>query len=101
MQRKNKSSQQITKTDLESALKKYATKEDLKLELKFSADEILEKVDENARTYRDQILTSNDKLAKTLETIREDLEIGSFQTRERVEDHEKRIKNLEKVQQTV
>ena len=76
------------------------TKSFLRSELEYELGELEQRVDDKAKQYRDQILTSNDKLAKTLETIREELEIGSFQTRERIEDHEKRIKNIEKTQQT-
>ena len=89
-----------------SRVSKPATKNDLKLlenslraEIKLNTDEVLTKVDENARKYRDQILTSNDKLAKTLETMREELEIGNFQTKEKIKNHEERIKNLEKIPQ--
>jgi len=71
----------------------------LRAEIKLSTDKVLIKVDENAQKYRDQVLTSNDKLAKTLETMREELEIGNFQTRRMVDNHEKRIKRLEKIQQ--
>ncbi len=91
MKRKNQLSENATKRDLLI----------LKSELEDKLGELEQRVDEKAKQYRDQILTSNDKLAKTLETIREDLEIGNFQTKERVDDHEKRIKNLEKAQQTV
>ena len=66
----------------------------------YEMDKTKQEVDEKARSYRDEILTSNDRLAKTLETIREDLEIGNFQMGEKIEDHERRIKNVEKVQQT-
>lgn len=101
MKRKKVSSQLLTKADLESALEKYATKGDLKTEIRLSADEILTKVDENAQKYRDQILTSNDKLAKQLETMREELGLENLQMKREVEDHEKRITNLEKIPQIV
>ena len=110
MQRKNNSSQQITKTDLESALEKYATKKDLKVlessllsEIKLNTEEILVKVDENARKYKDEILTKMDEVMGELGTMREENIIGSGQTsqlRDNVEDHEKRIKHLEKAQPT-
>lgn len=66
-------------------------------------DEVVEGIDEKAQGYRDEILTSNDKLMKKLETMQDENTIGSGQTsqlRDEVEDHEKRIKHLEKVQQT-
>lgn len=64
-------------------------------------DEVVEGIDEKAKEYRDQILTSNDKLMKKLETMQDENTIGSGQTsklREQANDHEKRIKHLEKVQ---
>ncbi len=76
------------------------TKGFLKSELEYKLGELEQRVDDRAKQYRDQILTSNDKLAKTLETIREDIEIGNFQTGEKITDHEERIKILEKAQQT-
>ncbi len=88
MKRKNDNSELVTKGFLKS-------------ELEFKLSDLEQRVDDKAQGYRDEILTSNDKLAKTLEAIREDLEIGSFQTRNQVEDHEKTIKHLEKIPQTV
>lgn len=76
--------------------KKVDTKFDaFETKIDFKLDNLEIRVDEKARQYRDDILISNDKLAKTLETMREDLEIGDFQTREKLENHEKRIKILE------
>ena len=87
MKRKNGNSELVTKGFLKS-------------ELEYKLGELEQRVDDRAKQYRDQILTSNDKLAKTLETMREDLEIGSFQMKRKVDNHEERIKHLEKVQQT-
>lgn len=98
MQRKNNSLQLVTKDYLKKELK--VVEKSLRSEIKLNTEEVLVKVDENARNYRDQILTSNDKLAKQLETIREDLEIGNFQTEEKIKNHEERIKRLEKIQPT-
>lgn len=61
-------------------------------------------IDENARKYRDQILNSNDKLAKELEEIREDKIIGSSQMtslKDQVDSHEKKSKRIERIQQAV
>ncbi len=66
-------------------------------------NEVVEGIDENARKYRDEILTSNDDLMKKLEVMRDENTIGSGQTsqlRDDVENHERRIKHLEKAQQT-
>lgn len=103
MQRKNNSSQQITKTDLELALKKYATKEDLKTEIKLSANETVSKLEETIIEVKDILLTTMDSFAKDIETNREDRDLAVHQTsqlRDTVEGHEKRIKHLEKIQQT-
>lgn len=112
MKRKNVSSQPVTKTDLESVLKglatkedlkKYATKEDLKIEIKFNTEEILTKVDKNARKYKDEILAKMDEVMGELGVMRDENTIGSGQTsqlRDTAEDHEKRIKNLENLPQS-
>ena len=76
----------------------------LRAEIKLNTDEILVKVDENARKYKDQILSKMDEVMGELQTIREDNIIGTHQTselRRQTDDHEKRIKKLEKVQQAV
>ena len=98
MQQKGNSSNFATKKDIK------VLENSLRAEIKLSAEEVLVKVDENARKYRDEILSSNDELMKTLEVMREENTIGSGQTsqlRDEVENHEKRIKHLEKIQQTV
>lgn len=73
----------------------------MRSEIKLSAEEILAKVDENAQKYRDQILTKLDETMGELQTMREENIIGSGQTsqlRDTVENHETRIKHLEKIQ---
>lgn len=80
-------------------LSENATKGDI-LKLEFKLTDLEQRIDNKAQGYRDQVLTSNDKLAKTLETIREDLEIGNFQMKREINNHDKRIKNIEKIQQT-
>lgn len=55
-------------------------------------------VDTKARQYHDEILTSNDKLAKKFEAVQQDLELGNLQMRRQVEDHEERITTLESSQ---
>lgn len=84
-------------------LSENATKEDLlvlKGDLENKLNELEQKLDDKAQNYRDQILTSNDKLAKQLETMREELGLENLQMKREVNDHEKRIKHLEKLQQT-
>lgn len=58
---------------------------------------------EEHKQYKDEVLTKLDGIAGDLGTMKEENIIGSGQTsqlREEVENHEKRIKNLEKLQAT-
>ena len=71
---------------------RFATFE-VKMDFKFK--DLENRVDDKARQYRYQVLTSNDKLAKTLDEMLEEIAIGNYQIREKLEDHEKRIKVLE------
>jgi len=96
MQRKNKSEKSAIKKDLK-LLEKSLRGELLRLEGK------IERSDENAEKYKDEILAKMDEVMGELGVMREDNTIGSGQTsqlREQVEDHDKRIKNLEKAQHT-
>lgn len=71
----------------------------LKQELK---QEIVGEIDEKNEKYKDEVMTKLDDIAGQLEDLQEDKVLSIHQTgelRERVEDHEKRIKNLEKIQQ--
>lgn len=82
-----------------SVASELVTKSFLRSEL----DDLKKEIDEKAQGYRDQILTKLDGVMGELQTIREDNVIGTHQTsqlREEVDNHEKRIRNLEKVQQT-
>ncbi len=93
MKQKNKSEELSTKKDLML----------LKVELENKLNDLEQKLDGNAQKYRDEILTKLDGIAGDLGTMREENIIGSGQTsqlREQAEDHEKRIKHLEKTQQT-
>lgn len=90
MKRKNPLSENATKGDL------LLLKNDLENKL----NDLEQKIDRKAQGYRDEILTSDEKLARQLETIGEELEIGNFQTEEKIKDHEKRISHMEKIQQT-
>ena len=96
MQRKSKSEGSEIKKDLK-LLDKSLRGELLRLEGK------IEKSDENAEKYKDEILAKMDEVMEELGVMREENTIGSGQTsqlREEVENHEKRIKNLEKFQHT-
>lgn len=73
----------------------------LKQELK---EEIVGEIDEKNKKYKDEVMTKLDDISGQLEDLQEDKVLSIHQTsqlREEVEDHEKRIKNLEKIQQTV
>lgn len=70
--------------------------------LKIELNELMQKIDEKAKKYRDEILTKMDGVMGELQTMREENTIGTYQSREvrdQVEDHERRIKRLEKPQQ--
>lgn len=96
MRQKNNVSEPATKKDLQNV------EEKLRVEIKTSANEILIKVDENAIKYKDEILAKMDEVMGELGVMRDENTIGSGQTsqlRDEVEDHEKRIKRIEKIQQ--
>ena len=95
MKQKTKAEEPATKKDLQGV------EEKLRFEIKTSADEILVKVDENAKKYRDQILTKLDGVMGELQTMREENTVGTCQIsglRERVDNHDRRIASLEKIQ---
>lgn len=76
MQRKNNSSQQITKADLKSALEQYATKSDLKLlgnslrgEMRELKDDIVGEIDGKNEKYKDEVMTKLDDIAGQLENL--------------------------------
>lgn len=94
MKQKNSSSNLVTKEFLKDELIGLVTRVDIKL------DRLESRIDKNARNYRDQILTSNDKLAQQLETMREELGLENLQIKREVENHEKRTTRLEKIPQT-
>ena len=73
MKQKTKAEEPATKKDLQGV------EEKLRFEIKTSADEILVKVDENAKKYRDQILTKLDGVMGELETMRQENTIGTYQ----------------------
>ncbi len=82
-----------------SAISDIVTKSFLRSEL----DNLKKEIDEKARGYRNQILTKLDGIAGELGEMRDENTIGSGQTsqlREEVDNHESRIKILEKIPQT-
>lgn len=91
MKQKSDSSKNATKGDLE-LLEKSLRGELLRLE---------ERVEGNAKQYRDEILTKLDGVMGELKTIREETSIGAhqvFDLQEQVDGHEKRIIRLEELQ---
>lgn len=111
MKQKNDSSQVVTKDYLNKALDQRFNSYDKKMEARFKGiderfklaeintdlklENLERKIDEKAQKYRDQVLTSNDKLAQTLEAMREEMEIGFYHNKQKLNNHEKRIKILE------
>lgn len=99
---------------------KLLTKDELKIEIKnleerlgnrlvskallrYELDKQKQELDDNAKKYRDQILTKLDEVMGELGTMREKNTIGAYQTaelRKQVDNHEKRIIHLEELQQT-
>ena len=93
-----------TKKELREEIKLSAeeTTKKLREEIKLSAEETVKKLEETMMGVKDILLTTMDSFAKDIETNREDRDLAVHQTselREEIEDHEKRIKHLEKVQQ--
>lgn len=78
----------------------FITKEYLDARLKLTTETLLNEIDKR----HNQVMTSLDGIVKELETIREDRELAVYQTREireQVEDHEKRLMKVEKLQNPV
>lgn len=93
MKRKNKSEELATKKDLLL----------LKDELENKLNGLEQKLDSNAQRYRDEILTKLDGVMGELEAMRQENTIGTHQIsnlQATANDQDKRIKHLEKIQQT-
>lgn len=61
-------------------------------------DQMDQRIETKFKAYTNKVLTGLDKVMKELETMREENAAGTLQARrfeEQVEDHEKRIKQLE------
>lgn len=83
-------------------LSENATKGDL-LKLEFKLTDLEQRLDSNAQKYRDQILSKMDETMGEFETMRQENIIGTHQIsnlQQTSDDHETRIKHLEKTQQT-
>ena len=96
MKQKSDYSQVVTKAYLDKTLDQRFLLNDAKFDLKL--ENLERKIDEKAQKYRDEVLTSNDKIIKELEVMREENIIGFNQIARlgrQVSNHEKRIKILE------
>ncbi len=89
-------------------LDELATKKDIKFlenslrgEMRGLKEEIVGEIDGKNEKYKDEVMTKLDDISGQLEDLQEDKTLSIHQTsqlREEVEDHEKRIKILEKLQ---
>jgi len=74
----------------------------IRMDIRLNIKDATEQIEKTITKFKDLILTTVDPLLKELEERREDRDLAVHQTasfQEKVEDHEKRIKHLEKVQQ--
>ena len=71
----------------------------LEIKVDTKLEEVEKRIDNNAQRYRDQILASNDNLAKQLETMTDENTIGFNQLNRQLQNHEKRIRKIEQTQQ--
>ena len=90
-------------------LEELATKGDIKLlgnDIKFLEDSLSGKIQEmreEHEKYKDEVMTKLDDISGQLGNLRDENIIGAHQTsqlREQTDNHEKRIKHLEKIPQT-
>lgn len=96
MKRKNPLSENATKGDL------LSLKGELKGEMQELKEEIVE-MREDHKQYKDEVLAKLDDISGQLEDLREDKLLSVHQASrlgERVDNHEKRIKSIEKLQHT-
>ena len=66
-------------------------------------EEIVNEIDGKNEKYKDEVMTKLDDLSGQQEHLQQDKTLSIHQTtqlQEQVDDHDKRIKNLEKAQQT-
>ena len=66
-------------------------------------EEIVNEIDGKNEKYKDEVMTKLDDISGQLEDLQQDKTLSIHETtqlQEQVDDHDKRIKNLEKAQQT-
>lgn len=93
-----KKAKYVTEDYLDKKL--FAFGNSLKRELK---EEIVYEIDEKNEKYKDEVMAKLDDISGQLEDLQQDKVLSIHQTeelREQVNGHEKRIKHLEKAQQT-
>ena|SRR3989344_4613375 len=109
MKQNNNSSNLVTKDYFKKELKKELNDtidrllQGIRREITFSAEMIAEKLDQKLTKQTSLILTTVDPLLKELETRQQDRILATEQSRrvtEKIDNHEKRIKTLEKAQAT-
>lgn len=92
-----KTSEPLTKDFFVKSLSRLT--ERIRDEVKFAIETSEEKMVRNIQEGNDKILTKLDSIVKDIEELKEDEDIGVDQIRElriEVDDHEKRIKKLER-----
>lgn len=104
MKSKRSSSETITKGYLKKELARLATKDELGSlgrRIDFKLEGFKEEIDENAKKYRDQILTRLDGVMSELETRKDERDLETHQyseLKDQVDNHEKRIIHMEEAQ---
>lgn len=108
MKQNSNSSDPITKGFLRTELKRELNStidrllQGIHREITFVVETVSEKFEQKLSKHTSLILTTVDPLLKELETRRQDRELASNQTariKNQIDNHEKRIKKLEQIQQ--
>lgn len=97
MKQKKSKDEYITKKYLDERFDAFS--QAFRKEMVFFGETLYEKIERKIQQVNDRLYNMLDKIIKELEEIREDKVIGAHQTkelRERVDDHDKRIKKLER-----
>jgi hypothetical protein len=99
---KNKDDEIVTRKILDEVLdekfKEKLSNYPTRVEVEIMFEKWTYKIDENARRYRDEVLTKMDQIVGELAQMREDREFDRYdkrRTEEQFDDHEKRIRKLE------
>ncbi len=103
MKKKSLSAESISKDFLKEKLDDLRIEllTDVRDEVRLGIDEAKQELDDNAKKYRDQILSKLVGIAGDLETIKQENTVGGYQLsklRQSIINHEKRIKKVERAQ---